>query len=79
MKGGKEMANFELEHVTLALTFEVGKDEYNEPIYKTTSYRNIQTSVNADQVAAFSTAIASLTTYPLADIAKTDKLRVNAF
>ena len=73
------MANFELEQVTLALKFEVGKDEYNEPIYQTTSYRNIQTTVNADQVAAFSTAIASLTTYPLADITKTDKQRVSTF
>ena len=73
------MANFELEQVSLALTFEVGKDEFNEPIYKTTSYRNIQTSVTAEQVVAFSTAIASLTTYPLADIGKTDKLRVNPF
>ncbi|MEO4052628.1 DUF1659 domain-containing protein [Solibacillus sp. CAU 1738] len=70
------MANFELEQVTLALKFEVGTNDNDDPIYKTSAYRNIQTTVTAEQVAAFAGAIASLTTYPLADISKTDKQRV---
>ncbi|KYG91947.1 DUF1659 domain-containing protein [Metasolibacillus sp. FSL K6-0083] len=70
------MTAYEFEQATVTLQFEVGTNADGKALYKTASYRNIQPTATAEQLAAVATAIASLSIYPLVTITRSDKQRI---
>ena len=67
------MAAFDFLSASVSLTYQIGTDDYNEPVYKATTYRNLHSGVSANELSVACSAIASLTTDSLFEISKSQK------
>ena len=67
------MAAFDFLSGSVSLTYQIGTDDYNEPVYKATTYRNLHSGVSANELSVACNAIASLTTDSLFEISKSQK------
>lgn len=48
------MAAFDFLAASVSLTYQIGTDDYNEPVYKATTYRNLHSAVSANELSAAS-------------------------
>lgn len=67
------MAVFSFESGSISLVYQIGVDNFNEPVFKATTYRNLKNNATADQVSAVSAAIGNLSADPLFEVIKTQK------
>jgi len=66
------MAQSMIQQSQLRLVFEVGTDETGKPMYRRKNFNNIKVTATPEQLLAVSQALASLQTYPLAQIERSD-------
>ncbi|WP_341302522.1 DUF1659 domain-containing protein [Lysinibacillus sp. FSL H8-0500] len=64
------MTNISFVNATLRLTYTIGYDEQNEPLFATKSYRNLNSTHSTADLVAVANAMASLSSQPLASIVK---------
>ncbi|MHC0037511.1 DUF1659 domain-containing protein [Pseudoneobacillus sp. C159] len=62
----------------LRLVYEVGVNEKGEPVYKGKMYSNLKSDAAVDNVYQAVQAIASLCSFPLYNVERTDKLDIIA-
>jgi hypothetical protein len=62
----------------LRLVYEVGLDEKGEPVYKGKMYSNLKTNASADNIYLVAQSIATLCSFPLNNVERTDKLDIMA-
>lgn len=67
------MNNFEFVQATMTVFYQIGTDDLNEPMIKSSTYRNVSSNVTAAQLAATATALVGLTDYLYVDTVKTTK------
>ena len=67
------MPEFQFQQAALVLNFLTGVDAKGEPVYKKTTYRHVAEHAAAEQLQNIATAIAGLTSNPVADVEKTEK------
>jgi len=73
------MAIQEIMSSSLQLVFNEGVDESTgNPIYRTRTFNNVKTSVDADQLYAVATAMAGLQEFPLYTIHRRDNSDIYA-
>jgi len=70
------MAVTSIKESRLRLTFEVGTDEFGEPIHRVKTYNNVKTDAQADQLYAVAQAIASLSSSPLFLVERNDMTEI---
>lgn len=66
------MAQSLIQQSQLRLVFEVGTDETGKPVYRRKNFNNIKVTATPEQLLSVSQALASLQTYPLAQIERND-------
>lgn len=67
------MNNFGFMEATMTVFYQTGTDDLNEPIIKSSTYRNVASNVTAAQLTAIATALVGLTDYQYLDTVKTTK------
>ncbi|MGN7477299.1 DUF1659 domain-containing protein [Solibacillus silvestris] len=72
------MNEFGFLSASLSVFFQTGVDEYNEPIIKSATYRNLANNVTAQQLHTVALAIVGLTDYSYIESVKTQKESVTA-
>lgn len=70
------MNNYEFLEAILKLTYEVGMTADGKSILKSKTYRNVKSQPSAASVSAVAQTLASLTSYPLVKVYKTDTTEV---
>ncbi len=58
---------------TITVYYEAGLDQNDEPIIKSSTYRNVSNNVTAAQIQAVATALVGLTNYTYLETVKTTK------
>ncbi|WP_339171130.1 DUF1659 domain-containing protein [Solibacillus sp. FSL R5-0691] len=58
---------------TLTVYFQTGLDEFNEPIIKSSTFRNLERNATAQQLYTVATTIVGLTDYDFIESVKTQK------
>lgn len=48
------MAAFDFLSASVSLTYQIGTDDNNEPVYKATTYRNLHSAVSANELSVAS-------------------------
>ena len=71
------MAQATLTKSSLRLVFDNGVDEAGKQLFKTKTYSNVKTEATPDQFAAAASAIADLSSLPLAGIERNDTSTIN--
>ena len=67
------MNEFGFLSATMTVFYQTGLDDYNEPVIKTSTYRNVANNVSAAQVEAVAQAIVGLSDYEYIESVKTQK------
>ncbi|AWE07756.1 hypothetical protein DCE79_10330 [Lysinibacillus sp. 2017] len=67
------MNEFGFVSATMAVFYTTGLDEFNEPVIKSTTYRNISPNVSATQMKTVAQALIGLTDYGYVETVKTQK------
>lgn len=67
------MNEFGFLSATLTVFYQTGLDEFNEPVIKSTTYRNLGNNVTAHQLETVALAIVGLTDYDYIESVKTQK------
>ncbi|MEK5185236.1 DUF1659 domain-containing protein [Solibacillus sp. FSL W7-1324] len=58
---------------TLTVYYQTGLDEFNEPIIKSSTFRNLERNATAQQLYTVATTIVGLTDYDFIESVKTQK------
>ena len=66
------MAEQLIKSSTLRLEFEAGYNEKGEIIFKRKNFSNIKPEATAEQLTSIASAVASVQTYPLANVNRVD-------
>ena len=72
------MNEFGFLSATLTVFYQTGLDEFNEPIIKSSTYRNLERNATAQQPYTVATTIVGLTDYDYIESVKTQKDSVTA-
>ena len=67
------MNEFGFLSATMTVFYQTGLDDFNEPVIKTSTYRNVTNNVSAAQVEAVAQAIVGLSDYEYIESVKTQK------
>lgn len=67
------MNGFGFLSATMTVFYQTGLDDFNEPVIKTSTYRNVANNVSAAQVEAVAQAIVGLSDYEYIESVKTQK------
>ena len=67
------MNEFGFLSATMTVFSQTGLDDFNEPVIKTSTYRNVANNVSAAQVEAVAQAIVGLSDYEYIESVKTQK------
>ena len=67
------MNEFGFLSATMTVFYQTGLDDFNEPVIKTSTYRNVANNVSAAQVEAVAQAIVGLSDYEYIESVKTQK------
>lgn len=67
------MNEFGFLSATLTVFYQTGLDEFDEPVIKSTTYRNLGNNVTARQLETVALAIVGLTDYNYIESVKTQK------
>ena len=70
------MNEFSFLSATMTVFYQTGFDEFNEPIIKSATYRNLADNVTATQIEAVAQALVRLTDYNYIESVKTQKVIV---
>lgn len=72
------MNEFGFLSATLTVFYQTGLDEFNEPIIKSSTYRNLEMNATAQQLQTVAAAIVGLTEYDYIESVKTQKESITA-
>ena len=72
------MNEFGFLSATLTVVYQTGVDEFNEPVIKSSTFRNVAMNATAQQFHTVATTIVGLTDYDYIESVKTQKESVTA-
>ena len=72
------MNEFGFLSATLTVFYQTGLDEFNEPVIKSSTFRNVAMNATAQQLQTVATTIVGLTDYDYIESVKTQKESVTA-
>ncbi|MBD8032934.1 MULTISPECIES: DUF1659 domain-containing protein [Solibacillus] len=72
------MNEFGFLSATLTVFYQTGVDEFNEPVIKSSTFRNVALNATAQQLHNVATTIVGLTDYDYIESVKTQKESVTA-
>ena len=72
------MNEFGFLSATLTVFYQTGVDEFNEPVIKNSTFRNVAMNATAQQLHTVATTIVGLTDYDYIESVKTQKESVTA-
>lgn len=67
------MNEFGFLNATLTVFYQTGLNEFNEPIIKSSTFRNVERNATAEQLYTVGTTIVGLTDYDYVESVKTQK------
>lgn len=67
------MNEFGFLNATLTVFYQTGLNEFNEPIIKSSTFRNVERNATAEQLYTVGTTIVGLTDYDYVESVKTHK------
>ena len=67
------MKQFGFESATMTVVYQVGLDDFNEPILKSSTFRNIAENISATQLDTVAQALFRLTDNSYVQVYKTEK------
>ncbi|MER2048796.1 MAG: DUF1659 domain-containing protein [Solibacillus sp.] len=72
------MNEFGFLSATLTVYYQTGLDEFNEPMIKSSTFRNLERNATAQQLYTVGTTIVGLTDYDYIEAVKTQKETITA-
>ncbi|MEK5080587.1 DUF1659 domain-containing protein [Solibacillus sp. FSL W7-1436] len=72
------MNEFGFLNSTLTVFYQTGLDEFNEPVIKSSTFRNLERNATAQQLYTVATTIVGLTDYGYVESVKTQKDTITA-